>query len=185
MAQGALVYVMGASGAGKSRVIEEARRKVDSSLPVLFAHRYVTRVPGAGAGNDVALSTGEFALRLRYNLFVYDWEAYGLCYGIGIEIETWRRAGLAVVIDGSRAHFASITAQSGILPVLVTAPLDLRRARLKGRGRDDAAAIAARLERGKNFAPAHPDLVVIENAGALAAAGEALVKLLGRVTAAR
>ena len=185
MAQGALVYVMGASGAGKSRVIDEARRRIDGAFPVLFAHRYVTRRAGAGAGNDVALSAGEFGLRQRHNLFVYDWEAYGLRYGIGIEIEAWRQAGLAVVIDGSRAHFATIAAQSGILPVLVTAPLDLRHARLAERGRDDQTAIAARLQRGEDYTPKHPDLVTIENTDALQTAGKALVKLLARVTAAR
>lgn len=183
MAQGALVYVMGASGAGKSRVIDEARRRIDGSLPVLFAHRYVTR--SSNADNNLALSAGEFVLRQRHNLFVYDWNAYGLRYGIGIEIEAWRQAGLAVVIDGSRAHFAAIAAQSSILPVLVTAPLDLRRARLADRGRDDQAAIAARLRRGEDFTPTHPDLVTIENTGALQIAGQTLVGLLARVTAAK
>ena len=179
MARGHLVYVMGASGAGKTRVIDEARRRIDGTLPVLFAHRYVTRALAQSGGNSVALTPGEFALRREHPPFPFAWETYGLRYGIGIEIDAWRDAGLAVVIDGSRAHFAALT-KSGtdILPVLVTAPYAVRRERLIARGRDDAEAIAARLDRAARFQPIHPDLAVLDNSGPIERAGAAFTALL-------
>lgn len=102
-----IIYVMGPSGAGKTRLIEYARRKLDGSLPLVFAHRYITRPLGDDSENYIALTPSEFGLRKAHGLFACDWQAYRWAYGIGVEIVDWLKAGLSVVIDGSRAHFAS------------------------------------------------------------------------------
>jgi len=174
-----LVYVMGPSGAGKDSVLRYARRHLDGRYPVVFAHRYITRPTGEDTENYIALSPGEFDLRRSRGLFAFDWEAHGWRYGIGAEIDLWRRTGLTVVIDGSRQHFLQHRAAlSDALPVLITAPPDTLRQRLIARGREDAAAIDRRLERAKAYAPAAPDLVTIDNSGPLENAGAALVALL-------
>ena len=174
-----LVYVMGPSGAGKDSVLRYARRHLDGRYPVVFAHRYITRPTGEDTENYIALSPGEFDLRRSRGLFAFDWEAHGWRYGIGAEIDLWRRTGLTVVIDGSRQHFLQHRAAlSDALPVLIAAPPDTLRQRLIARGREDAAAIDRRLERAKAYAPAAPDLVTIDNSGPLENAGAALVALL-------
>ncbi len=179
MAGASLIYVMGPSGAGKTRVIEYARRKIDGSLPIVFAHRYITRPPDRDSENYVALSFREFALRKSHGLFCVDWEAYGFSYGIGVEIESWLAAGLTVVIDGSRAHFIGRKADLGnVVPVLMTAGHDELRRRLTAREREDAKAIEERLRRAGKFTPADLSMVTIDNSGPVEQAGEAFTAIL-------
>jgi ribose 1,5-bisphosphokinase len=183
---GGLVYVMGPSGAGKDSVLQYARAKLDGRHPVVFAHRYITRPPGEDIENYISLSPGEFALREARGLFAYAWAAYGIRYGIGIEIGAWRAAGLLTVVDGSRAHFiAHAGSLDGATPVLITASAEELRRRLRARGREDARWIEQRLQRATEFAPAHPSLLVIDNSGPLERAGEALAAFLIRQAAPR
>ncbi len=178
MGRPALVYVMGPAGAGKDSVLRYARQRLDGRYPVVFAHRYITRPQGNDIEDYIALSPGEFALRKRRGLFAFDWSAYGFRYGIGVEIRAWRAAGLTVVIDGSRAHFARHAARlPGVLPVLITVDEAELRRRLIRRGREGRAAIERRLRRARKFAPKHPALVTIDNAGPLEQAGEALCRM--------
>lgn len=179
-----LVYVMGPSGAGKDSVLQYARARLDGRHPVVFAHRYITRPPDGDIENFISLSPGEFALREAKGLLAYDWAAYGVRYGVGVEIAAWRAAGLLVVVDGSRAHFiANIGRLEGAMPVLITAGADELRRRLRARGREDAQGIERRLRRATEFIPAHPSLVTIDNSGPLEWAGEALTALLIREAA--
>jgi ribose 1,5-bisphosphokinase len=49
---GALVYVMGPSGAGKDSVLGRARAMLSTDLPIVFAHRYITRPADSGGEPD-------------------------------------------------------------------------------------------------------------------------------------
>ena len=183
---GRLVYVMGPAGAGKDSVLQYARRRLAGRYPVVFAHRYITRPLGEDIENYIALSRAEFDLRKARRLFALDWRAYGFRYGIGIEIEDWLAAGLSVVVDGSRAHFAANSALwAGILPVHVTASQAELRRRLIARGREGRDAIERRLRRAARFAPKHPQLVTIDNSGPLERAGEIFIQVLKGLLAAR
>jgi ribose 1,5-bisphosphokinase PhnN len=62
--------------------------------------------------------------------------------------------------------------------VLITAPEDIRRARLRKRNREAGPALAERLE--DHVEVLHPRMVRIENNGAVAEAGAALASLLRR-----
>jgi len=182
-APGALVYVMGPSGAGKDSLLRFARARL-AGTPVMFAHRYATRPASAGDENEVPLLPAEFDRRLAAGLFAFHWPAHGVRYALGAEVEAWRARGLAVVVSGSRAHFnAGGSALPGIVPVVVTATPAVLAGRLAGRAREDAAAVAARLERGAAHAVAHPLMVTIDNSGALEDAGAQLVALLSRLAA--
>jgi len=179
MAAGALVYVMGPSGAGKDSLIQYARRKLAASQPVLFAHRYITRPPGEDIENYVSLSPAEFAQRAGHGLFAFSWSAYGFDYGVGVEIHAWRNAGFAVVVDGSRAHFARhADALGDAVPVLITASAETLRCRLTRRGREDAAAIERRVQRAAEIPVAHRALVTIDNSGTLEEGGDRLTEIL-------
>jgi ribose 1,5-bisphosphokinase len=177
-----IVYVMGPSGAGKDTLLRYARDRLDGQ-PVAFAHRYITRPPIAGDENHIALTLAEFHARRAQGLFVMDWEAHGLFYAIGREIEAWRQAGLVVVVSGSRAHFEQALAKSAaVMPVVVTCAPETLAKRLAQRGRESEAAIAERLKRNPAPALAHPALVTIDNSGAVEQAGEQFIALLRGAT---
>jgi ribose 1,5-bisphosphokinase len=176
---GVLVYVMGPSGAGKDSVLGRARAMLSIDLPVVFAHRYITRPHDIGGENHVALSPSEFALRRAHGLFALHRQAHGNDYGIGHEIEAWRQAGLTVVVSGSREHFLQMDGiDEDTVPVLITAPAERLEERLQKRGREDAVATAERLRRGAMQDFDRAGMVTIINDGALDEAAEAFVRLL-------
>ena len=176
MTPGAFFYVIGPSGAGKDSVMAWARAASDPGR-IAFAHRYITRPALADAENHIALSPAEFAARRRAGWFALDWESHGLSYGIGREIDRWRADGIAVVINGSRAYLAEAIARyPEIRPVLITAPEDIRQARLRKRNREAGQALAERMK--DHIEVLHPRMVRIENSGAVAEAGEVLAALL-------
>jgi ribose 1,5-bisphosphokinase len=179
---GPLIYVMGPSGAGKDSVMNRARALLTGAAPVFFAHRYITRPADVGGENHVALSEAEFLLRREHGLFAFDWEAHGNRYGIGSEIETWRKAGLIVVVSGSREHFLKVNGlDADTHPVLITAPAERLAERLAARGREDSGAAAQRLGRGEAYTVDDARLVTIMNDGALETAAEAFVSLIARL----
>jgi len=179
---GPLVYVMGPSGAGKDSVMNRARALLPRKAPVFFAHRYITRPADIGGENHVALSEAEFLLRREHGLFAFDWEAHGNRYGIGCEIETWRKAGLTVVVSGSREHFLNANGlDDDTHPVLITAPAERLAERLAASGREDSGAAARRLGRGEAYTVDDARLVTIVNDGALETAAEAFVSLIARL----
>ena len=174
-----LIYVMGPSGAGKDSVMNRGRALLPTDAPVAFAHRYITRPAEAGGENHLALTHAEFALRRMHGLFAFHWEAHGNHYGIGREIHAWRKAGLSVVVSGSREHYQSVAGvDPDTYPVLITAPAERLRERLAARGREDEAAAARRLERSDAYDVHDPRLITIVNDGPLDEAATALVRVL-------
>lgn len=176
-----LYYVVGASGAGKDALLRYARERCGGSARVVFAHRYITRPAGAGGENHVALSAAEFAARRALGCFALTWEAHGLAYGIGREVQLWLEQGIDVVVNGSRAALgAAQAAFPSLVAVVVEASPPVIEERLASRGREAGAAAAARLVRGRELGPLAdgPGLVRIRNDGPLEVAGEALRGLL-------
>jgi ribose 1,5-bisphosphokinase len=179
MDSGRLFYVMGPSGAGKDSVMGFARAACDPER-VAFAHRYITRPSAADAENHIALTEREFAARLAAGWFVLHWDSHGLRYGIGCEIETWLSSGRAVVINGSRAYLPeAVRRYRDLTPILITAPAEIREARLQARARASDGDLRRRLDRGIALA-ATDAIVQIDNSAALEVAGCALVRLLSR-----
>ncbi len=176
---GPLFYVMGPSGAGKDSVLGRARELLAADASVIFAHRYITRPPEVSGENHVALSGPEFAMRRTHGLFAFHWQAHGNHYGIGREIHAWRKAGLIVVVSGSREHFQGVAGvDPDTYPVLITAPAERLRERLAARGREDEAAAARRLERSDAYDVHDPRLITIVNDGPLDEAAATLVRAL-------
>jgi len=170
---------MGPSGAGKDSVLSRARALLPTRAPVVFAHRYITRPADTGGENHVALSDQEFDLRRRCGLFAFEWEAHGNRYGLGCEIELWRRRGLTVVVSGSREHFnRAVGVDANTWPVLVTAPAERLAERLAARGREDSEAATARLQRGAAYTVDDTRLLTIVNDGSLDRAAGEFVSLL-------
>jgi ribose 1,5-bisphosphokinase len=173
---------MGPSGAGKDSVLNRARKLLAPDAPVVFAHRYITQSADSGGENHVALTAAEFALRRGHGLFAFHWQAHGNDYGIGREIHAWRKAGLTVVVSGSREHFQKVGGvDDDTHPLLITAPTETLASRLAARGREDRDAAVKRLGRGEAYEINDVRLVTIVNDGTLDTAAETFVSLLARL----
>lgn len=172
---------MGPSGAGKDSVLRFARVNLNTRDKIVFAHRYITRPPDLSGENHIALTRAEFDARQSAGLFTFDWEAHETCYGIGIEIETWRAVGFVVVMNGSRTHFAKLPPQpANIVPVLITASPQILATRLARRGREAESEMIARLQR-ETLLPKDQSITVIDNSGPIEIAGNRFIQLLRRV----
>jgi len=179
-APGRLFYVMGASGVGKDSLLAFLRQAGDPNH-VAVAHRYITRPVKPGAENHIALSEAEFQARLRAGWFALHWRSHGFRYGIGREIDGWRRSGINVVVNGSREHLPeAVEAYPDLVPVLITAEAALIAARLASRKRESAGEIAQRIRHQVDLASLPVSVIIIDNSGALEVAGAALLALVGQ-----
>jgi ribose 1,5-bisphosphokinase len=164
---GALVVVVGPSGAGKDTLIAMARALCaqDSQIDprIVFPRRIVTR-PASVAEDHDSVSLSQFDAAIGQGAYAFWWEAHGLKYALSAAIDTELRAGKTVVCNVSRAVVSALRERyESVTVVLVTAPKDVLLARLAARGRE--SDVTERLDRA---APAIDDLapdVVIENTG--------------------
>ena len=172
-----LIYIVGASGVGKDSLMHYARQRLNGSVPILFAHRYITRPVAGASENHIALTPEEFRLRKAGGLFALDWESHNLYYGIGREIDDWMISGFHVVVNGSRQYLPAAKAcYPNLVTVVIEADPEIILQRLQNRGREEAADIASRIKR---HPPLDKDgLIRISNNGFLEEAGENLVSVL-------
>ena len=169
---------MGPSGAGKNSLIAAAREKFNKIKYLYFAPRYVTRAANSD-DDDIALSANTFAHYRQSGMFALDWQAHGNCYGIGIAIDSQLSAGNTVVVNGSRAYLpAALIRYPGLTAVLISVPPQEAQRRLLARGREHAAAVAARMARAPELAIPPAQLVTIDNSGPLEQAARAMRAVL-------
>lgn len=177
---GGLFYVMGPSGSGKDSLLRALRERLGHSDRIVIAHRYITREADANEAS-VALSADEFHRREALGCMALHWHSHGLHYGIGIEIETWLAQGLRVIINGSREYLhQAVKRYPALCAVHVRVRPEVLGERLRQRGRESEAAIAARLARATQpFAvPAHCRLIELDNSGDLNVAVENLATIV-------
>lgn len=178
---GTLFYVIGASGAGKDTLIRWVREHLSADARVVFAHRYITRSVEATGENHISLTEREFDRLLRIGCFAMHWRSHGLSYGIGVEVSQWLEMGLSVVVNGSRAYLDEAVEQyPELVPVLITASTEVIRERLIHRARETIEQIEHRLQRGRELDKPieHPNLITIDNNGAVEEAGPKLLSLI-------
>ncbi|HEY4407345.1 MAG TPA: phosphonate metabolism protein/1,5-bisphosphokinase (PRPP-forming) PhnN [Xanthobacteraceae bacterium] len=162
---GALVVVVGPSGAGKDTLIALARAQCANDPCIVFPRRIVTR-PASAAEDHDSVSPAEFDAAIGQGAYAFWWEAHGLKYALSAAIDTELRAGKTVVCNVSRAVVSGLRERyANLTVVLVTAPKDVLLARLAARGRESRGDVAERVDR---VAVAVGDLapdIVIENVG--------------------
>jgi len=169
---GCWVMVCGPSGAGKDSVLAWAAGALAAHPGICFARRLVTRATSASSDHDEVSVSALDTLRTRGHL-AWHWEAHGHQYGVRAEYADRVAAGELVVVNGSREHAWPLVGRPDVRCVLVTAPVALLRARLFGRARESAEAVAARMERNRALGGVAADRV-IDNDGVLDVAGGAL-----------
>ncbi len=135
--------VVGPSGAGKDTVIDAARRALAAEPRFHFPRRVITRPADAGSEDHEPATEAEFAARA----FALQWQAHGLRYGIPAAIADELARDRVVVANVSRTVLAEAARRFPARVILVTAPVAVLAGRLAARGREAAAAIAARLAR--------------------------------------
>jgi ribose 1,5-bisphosphokinase len=183
---GALIAVVGPSGAGKDTLITYARQALAGDPAILFVRRVVTRAALAAAEDHDTLSPEAFAAARSAGAFAVEWQAHGLSYGIPMETRHHLAAGGVAVVNGSRAALPAIRSAFREATVIhVTCRPEILAERLAARRRESETEMQRRLERAA-IQPEHPgEVIEIDNSGELAVAGEALVgviRMKARVT---
>jgi ribose 1,5-bisphosphokinase len=161
---GALVVVVGPSGAGKDTLLALARALCADNPQIMFPRRIVTR-PRSVAEDHDSVSPSEFDAGVGQGAYAFWWEAHGLKYALSAAIDAELRAGKTVVCNVSRAVVSALRERyADLTAVLVTAPKEVLLARLAARGREREGDMAGRIERAA-IDDLAPD-IVIENIGA-------------------
>lgn len=179
MREGALVLVVGPSGAGKDTLIAAARHAFLDDPRFCFPRRIVTRHAMAGLEDHDSLDRDSFLRARESGRFALHWEAHGLCYALPGGVDADVAAGRIVVANASRRVLPEAL---GKYPeariVVVTADPDVRARRLASRGRETPDDIEARLRREGEPVPPGVVPTVIDNSGALEAGVAAFLAAL-------
>ena len=142
-----LVGVVGPSGAGKDTLMDGARAALAGDVRFVFARRVITRPAEAGGEDHLPATAADFARMREQGDFALWWNAHGLSYGIPARIAAEAGQGRVVVANLSRGVLAEAAARFPLLVLEITAPLELRAARLAARGRESVEDVARRLSR--------------------------------------
>lgn len=136
MQTGALVLVVGPSGAGKDTLIAGAKAELAGDARFVFPRRVVTREAVAALEDHDSVAPEVFAAEQARGAYALDWQAHGLSYGLPISLEAAMAEGRVVVANVSRHVVpAALTKYGNGHVLLVTARPEIRAARLAGRGR--------------------------------------------------
>ena len=175
-----LVYVVGPSGAGKDAVLGALRASWPTGIAAHWARRTITRPESAAGERHEAVDAAGFERLLAEGAFGLHWFAHGLCYGVRLSELESLALGQWVFVTGSRGYVPQLLSRwSAATVVHIGAAPEVLQQRLLARGRETAAAQAARLQRDPGLQlPAGS--ICIQNDGALQAAADALrARLLG------
>lgn len=155
---------MGPSGAGKDSLLNGLRQEMAEMAeppPFYFAQRTITRNHHQSNEDHEAVDAYNFDKMLNSNAFALNWFANGLQYGIRHKELAPMTQGTWVMVNGSRAYLNEAKLRFPGLTVLhITAPIEVLRARLLSRGRENEQAIEERLIRSQSFVLEPQDLCV-------------------------
>lgn len=144
---GALVLVVGPSGAGKDTLLGAAQKLLAADTRILFARRAITREASASEDN-VMVTPAEFESAVADGRYALWWRAHGQGYGIARAIDDEIGAGRAVVVNASRTIIGDARRRyQNAAVVLITAPAEVLAERLAARGRDSDGDLGGRLQR--------------------------------------
>ncbi len=161
---GALVMVVGPSGAGKDTLIYGYQDRCKGDTHILFARRLITRPSDAGSEPHEAICHKQMAQLIDQGRVALFWPAHGLTYALPESIDDHIAKGGTAIANGSRKALAqAVSKYQRLLVIHITAPVHILAKRLAIRGRETAEDIEQRLRRADLSLPDLPDLVEIQN----------------------
>lgn len=178
-----LIYVIGASGAGKDTLLQGARHALHGE-PIIFAKRFITRRPSNVGEQHLAISRERFDKLSASDYFVMEWHSHGFSYGIGRGIIDVLQYGSVVVVNGSREYLPEAMKRfPALTPVLIEVNPVVLQSRLEARGREDEEAIAKRIERATMPFTYPENTIRIDNSHSIKVATGKLLELILKVQA--
>lgn len=157
---GALVLVVGPSGAGKDTLLGIAQNMLGRESRVVFPRRAVTRESSAFENNE-AVAPADFDRAVAAGHYALWWRAHEHGYGIARAIDGDIGANRVVVVNASRTIIAEARSRyQRLAVVLITAPADVLAERLAARGRLSDGDLGGRLQRASLGTESEPDLVI-------------------------
>ncbi len=177
---GIFIAIVGPSGVGKDSVIRYAHERLASRADILFVQRIVTRPCDPQSEVHGSLTEAQFEREQELGAFALSWHAHGHSYALPSAVNIAIEKGHTVIANVSRQLLGEIgRLYANARCINITARTEVIAERLLARGREDRESIARRLGR-----PPIPldmaDVETIDNSGALALAGEALVESILR-----
>ncbi len=182
---GAIVLVVGPSGAGKDTLIRRAQAHFAGNERIVFPRRLITRPIDTHEDHDT-IDPASLKAKIDAGEVALSWHAHGLDYAVPETVDAAIAAGSVVVVNVSRKIIpAALGKYVHAVVVYVTAPAHVLAERLKARGRETADDVAGRLDRAEGGGrPEGPDVVTIENVGDPAIAARRLIDLVEGLKAA-
>lgn len=176
---GAIVVVVGPSGAGKDSVIGFVAQHFADRDDIDFVRRIITRPSDAGGEDHESISGEDFDSRLSAGDFAVAWQAHGLKYGIPQDALEKVRAGRILIANGSRAVLGQFRQTFPRVAIVnITASPQVLASRLVARGRESEQDILNRLKRQVPDILDEPDVTTIDNSGPLEIAGSRFAALV-------
>jgi ribose 1,5-bisphosphokinase len=178
---GALVLVVGPSGAGKDTLLGAAEKVLAGDSRVVFPRRAVTREASAYENNE-AVTRAEFDRAVASGTYALWWRAHEQGYGVARAIDDEIGKGRVIVVNVSRTIIADARRKyQRAFVVLITAPADVLAQRLAARSRASDGNLGERLQRASLETNGAPDLV-ISNVGAIDDNARKLADFIARLT---
>lgn len=181
--QGALILVVGPSGAGKDTLMREAAALLKNDDSIIFPKRLVTRRPDASLEDHGYISREDFEEKSRSGDCCLSWEAHGLGYLIPSEVGQQIETGTSAVFNGSRSVIPEgMRKFPGFAVIKISVPRDVLRERLLARGRESADEVERRLQRSDYPVHPCPRMTEISNDGPPALGGRKLAEAIRHFT---
>jgi ribose 1,5-bisphosphokinase len=157
---GALVLVVGPSGAGKDTLLGAVQKTLACDTDVVFPRRAVTREASAFENNE-AVTRAEFDRAVAAGAYALWWRAHEHGYGVARAIDDEIGKGHVIVVNVSRTIIGEARQKyQRPFVVLITAPADVLAQRLSARGRASDGDLGERLQRAALETDGAPDLVI-------------------------
>lgn len=181
---GAIVVVVGPSGAGKDSVIGFVAQHFADRADIDFVRRVITRPSDAGGEDHESISGEVFDSRMSAGDFAVAWQAHGLKYGIPKDALEKVQAGRILIANGSRAVLGQFRQTFPRVAIVnITASPQVLASRLVARGRESEQDILNRLKRQVPDIFDEPDVTTIDNSGPLEIAGSRFAALVANLQA--